>query len=719
MGLVPVKEIAKRWGVTERRVQKLCEEGNIQGASRIGGIWLIPEKAEKPADRRKGRHYDNMRSLKELCAELSISPATGNNWLKTGKLRPTKIIDGKPYFSEKYAVQVLAMVKDSGNSLLKSRRNKKHVSGNGIYKAYIDSESCNVQSVEQVVSLLGEDITDQEAALCLITECALQMLNQVFELGYIWEGSFLEQFLKGNMKIGKYEILIQDLLPEKVRFPIEKEKLKTALQIKYIYEPKEDILGLLYISLKNLGERKASGAYYTPTRVVKRLVDNLKETGGIRGKILDPCCGTGNFYLQLPDEVEVCDIFGKDIDPISVQIARINLVLRYRVTEFKHLYQNIRVEDYLLDEDQQNYDCILGNPPWGYEFTAGEAEQLKQMFPVVSGKNVESYDVFLQQSIRRISRKGKIAFVLPEAVLNVKSHQGIRQAILDSSRIQVIDYLGNAFDKVQCPAIIMQLAKEKFSTKGMKISIGNQAFTISTERKIGTSCFNFHMEDQDYLIFDKIGRTQKACYLKHQADFALGIVTGDNRKYITDKKKKNNEIVLKGANIYKYSMEPADCYIQFVPEHFQQVAPVEYYRAPEKLLYRFISNQLVFAYDNHQTLSLNSCNIVIPHIPGLSVKYILAVLNSRTAQFWFCRKFNSIKVLRNHIEQLPIPKAGEKTQQEIIAYTDRLIACKKKKEKICLYDELDEILARLYQLSDSEYSYICSRVNQQNLFLSP
>lgn len=719
MGLVPVKEIAKRWSVTERRVQKLCEEGKIQGASRVGGIWLIPEDARKPADRRKSRHYKNMRSLKELCTELSISQATGNNWMKTGKLKPDRIIDGKPYFSETYAAQVLALVKDSGNSLLKSRRNKKHVSGNGIYKAYIDSESCNVQSVEQVVSLLGEDSPDQETAVCFIAECALQMLHQVFALEHVYTGSLLEEFLKGRLNLGKYEILIRDLLQDITRYPQGNEKLKAALQVRYLYEPREDILGLLYISLKNLGERKASGAYYTPTRVVKKLVDNLRESGGIRGKILDPCCGTGNFYLQLPDEVNVHDIFGKDIDRISVQIARINLALRYQVTELKTLYQNIRVEDYLLDKDLERYDCILGNPPWGYEFTQEEAEQLKQMFPVISGKNVESYDVFLEQSIRRSSEMGRIAFVLPEAVLNVKSHQGIRQSVVEHTRIEAIDYLGNAFDKVQCPAIIMQLAKEAFSTRGMKVEIENQSFTIATERKVDISSFNFHMEDQEYLILEKVCQVSGARYLKHQAEFALGIVTGDNQKYITDRKKKNNETVLKGANIYKYSTEPANCYIQFIPEKFQQVAPVEYYRAPEKLLYRFISNQLVFAYDSQQTLSLNSCNILIPRIPGLSVKYILAVLNSRTAQFWFRRRFHSIKVLRNHIEQLPIPWAQEGKQQEITEYVDQLLACKKKPEKQELYDELDQILAELYGLSQKEYKCICEKVNQQNLFLSP
>lgn len=53
-------EAGKKWGISERRVQKLCEENRIPGVSRIGNMWLIPKDAEKPADsRRKENKKDN------------------------------------------------------------------------------------------------------------------------------------------------------------------------------------------------------------------------------------------------------------------------------------------------------------------------------------------------------------------------------------------------------------------------------------------------------------------------------------------------------------------------------------------------------------------------------------------------------------------------------------------------------------------------------------
>ncbi len=49
---ISAPEAAKKWGISERRVQKLCEGNRIPGVSKLGYMWLIPKDAEKPADAR-------------------------------------------------------------------------------------------------------------------------------------------------------------------------------------------------------------------------------------------------------------------------------------------------------------------------------------------------------------------------------------------------------------------------------------------------------------------------------------------------------------------------------------------------------------------------------------------------------------------------------------------------------------------------------------------
>lgn len=51
-GFLTIKEVAEKWNITPRRVQILCVEGKIPGASKFGRAWAIPQDAEKPIDGR-------------------------------------------------------------------------------------------------------------------------------------------------------------------------------------------------------------------------------------------------------------------------------------------------------------------------------------------------------------------------------------------------------------------------------------------------------------------------------------------------------------------------------------------------------------------------------------------------------------------------------------------------------------------------------------------
>lgn len=53
MDYMTVLEAAKKWGITSRWVQKLCDENRIDGAVRFGRAWMIPRESQKPADNRK------------------------------------------------------------------------------------------------------------------------------------------------------------------------------------------------------------------------------------------------------------------------------------------------------------------------------------------------------------------------------------------------------------------------------------------------------------------------------------------------------------------------------------------------------------------------------------------------------------------------------------------------------------------------------------------
>ena len=98
---ISTTETAKKFNISKRRVQFLCKQNSIVGAIKVSGVWLIPDTATKPTDRRKKTIEEELEpipsntpeeliSLQEACTILSISTATAKNWLRLGKLISSK-----------------------------------------------------------------------------------------------------------------------------------------------------------------------------------------------------------------------------------------------------------------------------------------------------------------------------------------------------------------------------------------------------------------------------------------------------------------------------------------------------------------------------------------------------------------------------------------------------------------------------------------------------
>jgi hypothetical protein len=70
MDILTVKEAASRWNVSTRRITTLCEQGRIEGAEKIAGVWILPKNAKKPADARvKNGKYIGWRNKTKLSSD--------------------------------------------------------------------------------------------------------------------------------------------------------------------------------------------------------------------------------------------------------------------------------------------------------------------------------------------------------------------------------------------------------------------------------------------------------------------------------------------------------------------------------------------------------------------------------------------------------------------------------------------------------------------------
>ena len=658
--------------------------------------------------------------INEACELLSISEATGRNWIKSG-LMPVESNGKKPMFSRSVIEDLAIRIKTGEVKRLKSRRNKTQTSGMVIPKNYIENNKI-YDSVCSIIEAFSKIEFSKRKQNLVLAEYALQLLHSRNLIEFnIFSGSYIFEYCRSKSAAGEFGLIIDFLLDYSAIQKDEVDELEQVLSTRLIYS-EDDILGLLYMALQCVGNRKQKGIYYTPYKLVHDCIGYLNDNNLLSDghDIVDPCCGTGNFLLECARfGCPIENLHGFDSDILSVFLCRINLALATMTKNVELLEKNIVHTDSLLLETSNAYDICVGNPPWGYEFSTEETKKLSKMFETAKGKTIESFSVFIEQSLKMIKQGGVISFILPESITNVKLHECVRKHIVNNSNLLRVRYWGDIFDGINCPAINLTLRKVSVPTQTeIDVQDNLRTFTIENIRQIGSNNWNLNVDDFEYGILSAM-QSIDIKYLKGNADFALGIVTGNNEKYIHHEKKDNAEPVLRGSDIYKYVYGNSKQFIIFEPEKFQQVAPVELYRAKEKLLYRFICDSLVFAYDNNKTLTLNSGNIMIPHLFGMEIKYVLAVLNSRAAQFYFKLKNNSVKVLRSHIENLPIPSVSLSDQKIIIGLVDQIIQAKDSSMAAKIYDEIDERIMKAYKLSTDYVSYIKQKTQSNNLFLRP
>lgn len=412
-----------------------------------------------------------------------------------------------------------------------------------------------------------------------------------------------------------------------------------------------DLLGLIYQCLLCEGEKNIKGSYYTPHIIAKEMTKNFDFNNG--ETFLDPSCGSGAFMLALQNATPQ-QIFGTDNDEIACFIAKINLLLKFSNIAFE---PQIYCCDYLNSSKTINkkFNYIITNPPWGVD----------------KMKSKERFSLFFIKAYGELKDAGVMRFLLPISMLNVKAHKDLRKFILDNGSLQSITHYTNIFSGVTTK-IIDITHKNSVSTNNVLVKKGDLELFVPTKAFRQTNNYIFNaLGEEDLNIIEKV--KSYGVYDLKESNWGLGIVTGDNKNQLKTQYLNGYEKIYTGKEIMPYCLKAAKNFILYDRKKFQQVAPDEIYRADEKLVYKFISNRLIFAYDNSKALFLNSANILIPRIPNMSIVTALGFLNSSLYQYLYQILFGEIKILRGNLEELPFPRLTATQDNQIALLVGKII----------------------------------------------
>ena len=618
-------------------------------------------------------------NLKDVALFLNISLATVRNWMKSGSLIP--ISDKRDSFYLKEIQELKIKIKDGRLKKLNSRANKIRSERTFVPYEYLNVDVGGID-FDKTISFINENNIRISITLFLLCCNLLKKEKIIKEID-------IEDFLLEKDIISNNKQINEELVLWRLEFSVKEFKREYSVLLNCKLPNQKDALGFIYQTLLLEGKKSENGSYYTPEYIVDEITEEYAK-GDL--KVLDPCCGTGQFLLSFSDKIkDPRKIYGVDIDAIAVKIARLNVLMKYRDEDFdpnifcKNMLFESGVDDLfnLENKDINNFDVIATNPPWGVHFSKKDVDQLKICYPQIH--SLESFSYFLKKSIDFLKDKGIVSFILPESILNVKTHRDIREFLLRNVQIKKIVYLGRVFRNVFTPVVRLDLIKKEGLEKIDIINTKETYQVLQSRWKDNQDfIFNIHANVIDMGILDKVYKGNNI-NLKNNADWVLGIVTGNNNKYIVNKKRKNYEPIYKGKDIDQFMLRNPSNYIFLNIDSFQQVAPIEKFYVKEKLIYKFISKNLILAYDDKQSLTLNSANSVIPKISNYPMKCVLALFNSSLYQFIFQKKFSSIKVLRSHLEQMPLPLWSNSVLKHIVSLVDKIIYYKSDCRELDMY----------------------------------
>ena len=183
-------------------------------------------------------------------------------------------------------------------------------------------------------------------------------------------------------------------------------------------------------------------AFYTPPVVIKAMYEALDRLGFSQGNILEPSCGTGNFFGLLPESMASSKLHGIELDPLTGKIA-------------KQLYQkaNIAIEGFEQTKlPADHFDVVIGNVPFG-EIRVNDSRYNAQKFLI--------HDYFFAKALDKVRAGGVVMFITSKGTMDkaspeVRKYIAQRAELLGAIRLPDNTFKANAGTEVTSDILILK-----------------------------------------------------------------------------------------------------------------------------------------------------------------------------------------------------------------------------------------------------------------------
>lgn len=258
-------------------------------------------------------------------------------------------------------------------------------------------------------------------------------------------------------------------------------------------------------------------AFYTPPVVIKAMYDALDRLGFSQGNILEPSCGTGNFFGLLPESMQNSKLHGVEIDSLTGRIA-------------KQLYQkaNIAIEGFeKTNLPDDHFDVVLGNVPFG-EIRVNDSRYNAQKFLI--------HDYFFAKALDKVRAGGVVMFITSKGTMDkaspeVRKYIAQRAELLGAIRLPDNTFKANAGTEVTSDILILQKRDRVMDIEPDWVHLDtdengvtmNRYFVEHPEMVLG----EIKMESTRFGTFEPVCKARKAIPLSELLSNAVQRINGE------------------------------------------------------------------------------------------------------------------------------------------------------------------------------------------------
>lgn len=476
------------------------------------------------------------------------------------------------------------------------------------------------------------------------------------------------------------------------------------------------------------------------------------------------------------------NLYGVDLDPQAAEIASVNLMLK-TLKKGKKLPQilgtNIKIgnslvspedlnalsfqvtkdlspfnwkEEFIFLSDETTKIVFVGNPPYiGIEAIPDEDKPIyREIYPTFQYRS-DVFALFLERSINLLKTGDLCGFIIPSRIQNNNSYIKLRKLMLDDTKIEQIVQLGtDVFKDVKNETMILiieKIERDKEDKQFIKIitnveNLSNKLYEYYTIpqklfHETYKNMFNIRLKEEVINIFKKM--EEKSIRLSEIAKANQGMRTGDNKKLIMKEKLSDQyKPIVRGKDVKRYFIDFPNLYVNYDPEILDAPRDEKIFTSTKKLIVQEIRNinlvrRVIASYDDSKYYALQTTNVInlLTRSP-YSIKYILAILNSKLINFYFRMQWIDIHIKSEYLENIPIYRidfsSNEKRKHDaFVDLVDKILQQKKLANKIVDDFErywppiVDEVSLRYFydrlNVSDKEIFVLRARGNIRKVYV--